>query len=114
LDIKFSNVYVDLDDTLIINDKVNTTLLSALYKFRSEGKRIIVITRNKKCKELAAFFRIDSIISYFTIIDPLQCKSERIGPFGSIFIDDSFAERKEVKDKLGIPVFAPDAVECLM
>ena len=32
----------------------------------------------------------------------------------SIFIDDSFAERKAIHDAWGIPVFDTDAVECLM
>ena len=32
----------------------------------------------------------------------------------AIFIDDSFAERKKVKDKLGIPVFDVDMIESLI
>ncbi len=31
----------------------------------------------------------------------------------AVFIDDSFAERKEVKDYLSLPVFAPDMVSSL-
>ena len=32
----------------------------------------------------------------------------------AIFIDDSFAERKKVKDKLNIPVFDVDMIESLI
>lgn len=32
----------------------------------------------------------------------------------AIFIDDSFSERKKINDKLGLPVFSPDMVECLL
>ena len=37
-----------------------------------------------------------------------------IEPFGAIFIDNSFAERKIVHEKLGIPVFDIDAREVLL
>jgi hypothetical protein len=32
----------------------------------------------------------------------------------AIFIDDSFAERRQVQEALGIPTFAVDALECLL
>jgi hypothetical protein len=32
----------------------------------------------------------------------------------AIFIDDSFAERKKISERYGIPCFDLDAVECLL
>ena len=43
-----------------------------------------------------------------------QEKWAYINPMSSIFIDNYWFDRKQVKEKLGIPVFDVDAVECLL
>ena len=59
-------------------------------------------------------FRIDSLFSSTHHLARGEAKSAFITHGDSIFIDDSFAEREEVHRRHGIPVFAPDAVECLI
>ena len=41
-------------------------------------------------------------------------KVKYINEINSIFIDDSFAERKKVHDELNIPVFDTDMIESLI
>ena len=112
-DIFYQAVYVDLDDTLIINNEVNTSLIEFLYQCRNRAKRIYLLTRNKHC--ISELNRCCINTSLFTDIKylPDQLKSNYIKDLPAIFIDDSFGERKEVKNSLGIPVFDIDAIECL-
>ena len=48
------------------------------------------------------------------VLEKKQLKSDYIKRENSIFIDNYFKERLEVKEKLGIPVFDVDAIECLI
>lgn len=45
--VQFSTAYVDYDDTLVVNSKVNTHLLALLYQFRNQGKEIILISKHR-------------------------------------------------------------------
>ena len=113
-DIDYENVYVDLDDTLIIKGKVNVYLLAFLYQCRDKGKSLILLTKHAG----NAIQRLDDHSIDMNLFDSIinipdwAEKSQFIRP-NSIFIDDSFAERKKVADAWSIPVFDTDAVECL-
>jgi hypothetical protein len=48
------------------------------------------------------------------IVDINSEKYKYVVRTNSIFIDDSFIERKAINEKLGIPVFSPDMIECLL
>lgn len=115
LSIQYQTVYCDFDDCLLLDEKINTQLLSFLYQCINDGKRIVLITKHEKdinltLKEKRLSETFDEII-HITSGDK---KYEYLKELNSIFIDDSHVERKEVFDKLGIPVFAPDNVECLI
>lgn len=111
----FEAVYCDFDDCLLLGDEVNTNLIAFLYQCVNKGKKIILLTRHAtdpvktlREKRLTALF--DEIIH---ITDRMEPKYKFIESDRAIFIDDSFAERKSVKDKLGITVFAPDAIDLI-
>jgi len=114
IDITYNHVYVDFDDCLIIDNKVNEQLVSFLYVALNNGCRLYLITRHafdivaslKKYRLLSLF---DDII-HITDGTP---KSEKISHHDSIFIDDSFSERCDVMS-LGIPCFSVDCVEALL
>jgi hypothetical protein len=99
LNITFDNVYVDYDDTMVINDKWNYQLIGKLFEYKNIGKKIILITRNEKPKRIKELF--DKVI----IVKKCEPKSKYITSRSSIFIDDSHKERLEVHNALGIPVF---------
>ena len=106
LGIEFDTVYIDFDDTVYLSDGWNPQASALFDLLENKDKRIIVITKNTM---LSAINKYDLIL-----VPKNDPKSKYINPEGAIFIDDSFAERKEVHDALGIPVFGLDAIEALM
>ena len=114
--IYYENVYIDLDDTLILNGKVNTFLIMFLYQCVNNNKKIFLITKHKnKVNNTLSKYKISTEI-FEEIIHLKDCenKSDVIQDRASIFIDDSFSERKKVFEKMDIPVFDLDSVECLI
>ncbi len=113
LNFDFEHVYVDFDDTIIIDNKVNNILIGILYKFANQNKKIYLITKHlgdihKTLKKYKIAFQLfDHIIH----LDKSDEKYLYIEHRNSIFIDDSFAERREIQDKLNIPVFSMDSIE---
>jgi len=109
-------VYIDFDDTVIVNNSVNTNIMKFLYQSRNLGKRIVLLSRHRQdIKESLRKFSIsDLLFDEIIVLGANEKKSDCITNTNSVFIDDSFLERKEVFDKVHIPVFALDAVESLL
>jgi len=115
LDIDFQNIYVDYDDCLVFNDKVNHELVAFIFSALNQGKKIILITRH--LGDLNASLKKHRLLNLFDEIVHItnkEKKSEHVNAESSIFIDDSHAERADVKRKHGIPVFSPDMIEALI
>lgn len=112
----YTNVYIDLDDTIIIDNKVNTNVIKFLYQARNTGKKIILISRHKNdLKKTMSKFAISLLLfDEIILLEQGKNKVDYIKIKDSIFIDDSFAERKGVLETLNIPVFGLDAVESLL
>lgn len=112
----YDYVYIDFDDTIIVDNAVNTDIIKFLYQAKNMGKKIILLTKHKlDIKETLSKFAIsDLLFDNILLLEQTQNKSGYIKNINSIFIDDSFAERKEVFDTLKIPVFGLDAVESLL
>ena len=112
----YDYVYIDFDDTIIVDNAVNTDIIKFLYQARNNGKKIILLTKHKQdIKETLSKFAISTLLfDDILLLEQNQNKSGFIKNTNSIFIDDSFAERKEVFDTLKIPVFGLDAVESLL
>lgn len=114
VDLHFTSVYVDLDDTLIIDNKVNTRLLRLLYQCFNEGKPINLLTRHRySIPDTLSRYRIQHLFDDVIYVPEDCCKSEFISDPSAIFIDDSFRERLLVS-KLGVKTFDPSAIECLL
>ncbi len=112
--LNFENVYVDFDDTLIINNKVNYNLISVLYKLLNENKKLYLITKHQgNIYESLKKFKINKDL--FSEIYHLNLNDNKFRYIKSesIFIDDSFSERSEVFNKLGIPVFSVENIVLL-
>jgi hypothetical protein len=115
LDISYSEVYIDLDDCLLVDGKVNVILLQFIYQCINSNKSVYLLTRHdidprKELEKARLLGFWDGIFH----IGKDEKKSSRIRSRNSIFIDDSFSERREVREALGIPVFSLDAIECLL
>lgn len=113
--IKYNQVYVDFDDTIIIDNKVNTELISLLYQWLHDGKKIFLITKSEKniSKRLKQFAISERIFNKIVHLTKGDLKIDHIKPDSSIFIDDSFSERKLVADKYHIRTFDCSMLEFL-
>jgi predicted ATP-grasp superfamily ATP-dependent carboligase len=115
INVNYNTVYVDLDDCLIINEVVNTSLITFLYQCLNKNKELFLITRhNKEIDATLKRFKLEGLFKEIYHLDEEQPKSSIIKKSNSIFIDDSFRERLEVSKAINIPVFSSDAIECLL
>ena len=109
----YDRVYVDLDDTLIVENQVNYELISFLYKCMNEGKRLILVTRHAVDPLLTLEkFKIYNFFDEIIHLDRESNKSDYIYD-NSIFIDDSHSERVKVYKKNNIPVFDVNMIDTL-
>lgn len=115
LNLDFSTVYVDFDDCLIMDSKINVQLLSFLFKCVNIGKKIVLLSKHDgNLIERLKKYRLINMFDKVIHINRNECKSDYITDLKSIFIDDSFAERKNVKKRKNIFVFSPDMIETLL
>lgn len=114
LGIDYSCAYVDYDDCTIVDGAVNTELAAFLYQCHNRGVRTVLLSRHDgNLEEDMAHYRVENLFDEVIHIAQDEKKSNYITSRDAIYIDDSYAERLDVS-KLGIPVFAPDMVGCLL
>ena len=115
LSITYNTVYCDFDDCLIFGSIVNTQLISFLYQCINEHKKLVLVTKHERnIHDTLIKMRLNDIFDEIIHLKPGERKYLYMSDTDSIFIDDSHVERKEVATTLGIPVFAPDNIECLL
>lgn len=118
--IEFHKVYIDLDDTIIINkNKINTDLIKFLFQCVNNGIKIILISKNLEIDKTAYLkkWKIYDLFDKIIWLNENESKCDYIVKSGyenSIFIDDSFTTRQEVSLKLGIPTFDCSMIEMLI
>jgi len=114
--VRYSKVYMDFDDTLYLEDKVNIMALSFVYQCFNNGIPVILLTKHAKdiYDSLERFKISKDLFKEIIHIPNDRDKSEYIDAEGAIFIDDSFAERKNIHEKLNIPVYDLDMIESLI
>lgn len=119
INITYNEVFVDFDDCIFLDKKnVNTDLIAFLYRCVNEGKKITLLSKHDDEKlgnldELLNKLRIKNLFDRIIHLNPTDHKYKYIDNKNSIFIDDSFAERREIANNCGIPVFGLDMVEAL-
>lgn len=116
LDIHYDVVYIDYDDTIINpNNKLNTNVIKFLYQCVNLQKKIILLTKHDGNLESdLKKYRIENLFDEIIHIEKKDKKTNYIKYKNSIFIDDSYGERREVKNTFGIDVFDVNNIECLL
>ena len=113
--LKYSVVYVDLDDTLILNGIVNVNLVRFLYQCINAGIRIALLTKHvTDVDETLRKHRLSEIFDEIIHVGQSASKSDHIREGDAILIDDSFSERKAASERLGILTFDCSMIEMLM
>lgn len=113
--VTYSVVYVDLDDTLILNGVVNVNLVRFLYQCINKGIRIVLLSKHTSDIDLTLRkYRLTGIFDEVIHLAQTDIKSDSICERDAILIDDSFSERKAVKERLGILTFDSSMLEMLL
>jgi len=109
----YDKVYLDFDDTLIVNGLVNLDAIQFIYKCINRGVEVILITKHQKpIYDSLKKYRIDpNVFSKIIQIDRKDDKYEYIDSKKAIFIDDSFKELMNVRDHLNIPVISVENIK---
>lgn len=121
IDYDYDRVYIDLDDTLIIRGKVCLIAVRFLYQCLNHDIPVSLITRHtydhdESTEEYLKKFCISEGLFDEVLTIPFDCcKADHITKgTNPIFIDNAFAERKQVREKCNIPVFDVDCIEVLL
>jgi predicted ATP-grasp superfamily ATP-dependent carboligase len=115
IELKYNTVYIDFDDTIFVNNKINIQIITFLYQCLNNNIKLILITKHKqniteKLKKLKIFEIFDEIIS----LKENEEKQYYIKSKDAIFIDDSYGERIKIKENCNINVFDTHMIECLI
>jgi hypothetical protein len=107
----FDTVFLDYDDTLVIDGKVVPAVIGFVHAMIGRGKRVVLVTRH--AHDLHASLRAVRLdASLFDAIVHLadgEPKSAHMHA-RAIFVDNHYPERAEVARVHGIPVFDVDAI----
>lgn len=116
LSVEYDAVYIDLDDTLLMDGGVNPEAARFIFQCHNKRKRLVLVTRHfQPPDETLKEYRLDCLFDEVLWLRNGEGKSSVVKPGErAIFIDDSFVEREEVSSQLGIPVFDPSAFEALL
>lgn len=120
IDYVYDRVYIDLDDTIIIDGKVHLSAIRFLYQCRNNNTEVVLLTRHDSDHDDSTQEALKQscipreLFSEILTLGQNGKKADRIEPKRAIFIDNAFAERKEVHDRYGIPVFDVDGIEVLL
>ena len=91
-------------------------LMKLIYQWLNDNKKIYLISKHETdiYVDLEKYKINKEIFEDIIIIPSDKVKADYINEKNAIFIDNYFVERKEVFEKLNIPVFDVDAIECLV
>lgn len=92
--VSFESVFVDYDDTVIVNGKINVSVITFLLHARNDGKEIILLTRHKGDLQASLVtFRLENFFNKIIRVDPMLEKSVYLPKSGlHLLIDDSYSE----------------------
>ena len=112
----YKYVYIDFDETIISNGKIHERVMAFLYQCKNNKIDLILITKHTHDlkKTLQEYSIATNLFKKIIHISEKENKWEYINPNDAIFIDNYWIDRYQVKEKLGIPVFDVDAIECLL
>lgn len=102
----FKNAYIDFDDTLIVNKKINSNLMKYLFDFKNQKIKVFLISKHKG--DLIRYLKKIGIYDFFDGIIHLKANENKSDYMmeNSFLIDDSFSERNQAREKgfLAFPI----------
>lgn len=116
LDLAYSEVYIELDDTLVVNGRVVPQALTFLYQCRARGVRVVLLTRHigDPRATLERWAISPALFDAVVRVAPDEEKAVHVRSDRAVFIDGSPHERRKVHQRTGVPVFGVDAIGALI
>jgi carbamoyl-phosphate synthase large subunit len=115
LGLRYEALYIDLDDTLLVRGKVNLDAMRLVYSCINRKIAVILITRHASDLALTlSKHRLAGLFDQVIHLESGQRKSDHIRHTNAIFLDDSFTERHDVHQRLGIPTFDCSMIDALI
>lgn len=117
IDLEYDTIYIDFDDTITKEGRVNQNVMMFLYHQKNKGRIIKLITKHQgnleeTLEKLAIHKGLFDEIIHIPMADEKYkyiTEKERV-----IFIDNAYGERLKVKRVLDLPVFDVDALGTLI
>lgn len=113
--IVYPAVYIDLDDTLILREKVNERLIRFIFQCINRGIPVRLLTRHRgDLPKILQRHRLAGLFDEIIHVGLDHPKHTMIREPDAIFIDDSFRERYAATQSCGVRSLDPASVECLL
>lgn len=110
----FNSLYVDLDDTLVVDGKVNLALVNLVFQCVNDSKPVILVTRhNGDLPNILKRHKLSGLFERVVHLRAGEPKSACVTEPDAVFVDDSFSERLEVARNCGIPTFDCSMIDLL-
>lgn len=109
----FDNIYIDFDDTLVLNSKfLNLDVIKFIFLCKNNAKRIFLITKNDNGSVISVLkrFGIYEVFDEVIILKRDDKKINYMKSGKSLLIDDSFKEREEAINN-GITAYSPENIK---
>lgn len=118
IDYDYDTVYIDYDDTVVEDELVSLPVIKYLYQCKNKGIKVILLTRHEvdhsdTVEESLSTHAISQDLFYKIIKLTFDQKKSDYITDNSIFIDNSYVERKAVHDVNGVPVFDVEGIEVI-
>jgi len=116
--IKIDALYIDFDETLVLNGRVNTMLIALIYQCRNDGIPVTLLTKHPQ--DIMQSLQTHHLHGLFDRIehmppDALGNKADYIHEIQAVLIDDSFQERFQAKQaKPSLRCFDAAGALCLL
>ena len=113
----YDKVYIDFDDTIIVNQKVCLDAIAFIYQCKNQNKKVYLITKHEfDIKQTLANYLIsESLFDEIICINLNEDKYKYINHTEkTIFIDNFHKERKEIFENISIPVFDVEGIKSLL
>ena len=111
----YDEVFIDYDDTVILEKKYyNADVMRFLYQCKNRSIKLTLLSRHDG--DLSAELRdfaLDKIFDRIIHLVKEDKKSDYIDNSRAIYIGDSFAERRNIAQNCGLPVFSVDMIPFL-
>ena len=116
IDLKYDWIYIDFDDTIIVDGKINTMAVRLIYQCVNLGIKVALLTKHSTdiYNDLDNYKISPKLFDEIIHIGEDELKSDYIKHEKAIFVDNYFPDRKDVFEKKKIPVFDVDAIESLL